>query len=287
MLLAVVGCQLVGDVGNGCGEEDEVAHHLWSGEYQVEVHAAACDGVVGAGGCDGARLLLGLLQDALVEAHVDVCSAAGVVAVAGDDVGAFAQQTAVDADGCAGDVPCLACRDDSCAVDVEFEDVVVLVHGIVDGLGVDAFKLEGAAHVDVDVAARPGGLHRLVVAVVAAAPGSFAALPAAVVEVHGGPSGACGLAGDVLASPCLFGGQGEEAFHALAHEAIGLAVHVEGTVEGLLLAAPMGDAAVVEVVVLAPEAEVGVDGDERNGWQSQGVRVDWGEELCGLCLTCQ
>ncbi len=56
--LAVVGPCLIGDVGNGGGEEHEVAHHLRSGEDQVEVYAAALEGVVGAGGSDGARLLL-------------------------------------------------------------------------------------------------------------------------------------------------------------------------------------------------------------------------------------
>jgi hypothetical protein len=57
--------------------------------------------------------------------------------------------------------------------------------------------------------------------------------------------------------------------------------------EGLLHAAPVCDAAIVEVIVLAPEAEVGVNGDERYGRQPQCVLVDRGEVLGFLCAACK
>ena len=72
-----------------------------------------------------------------------------------------------------------------------------------------------------------------------------------------------------------------------AHEAVGFVVHVDCTVEGLLCAVPMCDAAVVEVVVLAPEAEVRIDSDEWHGRESQCILMDRGEELCGLRTACQ
>ena len=75
--------------------------------------------------------------------------------------------------------------------------------------------------------------------------------------------------------------------HAFTHEAVGLAIYIDGTVERFLYTAPVCDAAVVEMVILAPEAEVRIDGDKRHGRESQCVLMDWGEKLCVLCTACQ
>ena len=70
----------------------------------------------------------------------------------------------------------------------------MLVHEIIECFGVYLVQGEAASHPYVFVGTGPFGLYGLVVVVVAAAPGGFAGLPIAVVEVDVGPGvrgGAC------------------------------------------------------------------------------------------------
>ena len=78
-----------------------------------------------------------------------------------------------------------------------------------------------------------------------------------------------------------------DGFQAFAHEAVGFAVDIDGSVQGFLYSAPVCYAAIVEVVVFAPEAEVRVDCDEWYGGQSQCVLVYGIEELGVLCVAGQ
>ena len=78
-----------------------------------------------------------------------------------------------------------------------------------------------------------------------------------------------------------------DGFQAFAHEAVGFAVYVDGSVQWLLYSAPVCHAAIVEVIVFTPEAEVRIDCYEWHGGQSQCVLVYGIEELGALCVAGQ
>ena len=123
-----------------------------------------------------------------------------------------------------------------------------------------------------------------------AAPCSFFCLPGTIVERGFCPAFAALLVAAHLAFPCLFvghwGNRGEDVVLLSAHEAVGRAVHAEQTEDGLLVVCPMTCRSVGELVIRAPDGEIGfVDNQGYRGQTEVGSHVGL-EEVGSLSASC-
>ena len=242
VLLFVGRTDLIGDEVDGCGHEVDIVHEEGCGEDEVEVDAAAPEGVVGAGGQDVACGLYGQLLGCGVGVEADVGQGAArrVVDVIGYDVPACVEHVLVCFGEPVFDVlhPGVARIDDAAAVDVDLADIVVRVDE--DEVLRQVLFGEGDVAADVVVAAlgRPGGIDIRIFA--GCAEGSLLCLPGLVVEVLAGPYRAAlggglhpGLPSALVGHACDGFTPGVEAERVLVEAEVGLCsaagvVHVEG-----------------------------------------------------------
>ncbi len=291
VLLPVGGAHLVRDVVDGSGQQVVVVDDVGGSEDNVQFHGAAGEGIVGVAGQHVDALLLGRhdfvvpLGDVAEDAEVDQCAACLVVAMYGKDVLPGPEQTgflAVQADNDAVHIVHDA-GGSFLAVDVDVAGIVVREDEVEVAFELTGSQLHGAAHPDVVVLFRPG---RADVVVVVRTEGALAALPAGIVEVGLHPV-LRGLRARVPGFPFGLVSHWDDALHegplCAAHPSIGRAVHAEQALQGLLVASPVACAAVGELVVGAPDGEIGVADHQWNTWQTQvGLLVGF-EELGSLC----
>ena len=274
--LAVSGCHAVGDVAHWGGKQLEVVVEHGRGEDHVELDGAALEGVVGAGGEHADRGLARLAYllehrgSVAVEAEVGQCALGAIVSVHGNEVFALVQQPLhVGSERDAGAVSIALLAAHLGAVDEEGAIVVVRPDDIEVAGELVGSERDGATYVDIAVVAGPERAHG---EVFLGAKGGLALLPCCVIESGLLPSVGRSVGG-VAALPFGVFGIGRHHVEQLlgggSHEAVYLSVYAQQTFEGLLSGRPVGDVAVVEVVVGRPEGEVRVIGDERNGRQAQ------------------
>ena len=157
MRLSVVASGLIGQVGEGSGEELQIIHYERGGEDHIEVNGSAGEGIIGAGGHHHTRLLGGCGEIVFGQTEIDVSAAGIVLAVGGYHVGAFVQQVAVDLHALSAHVPSVSRGEYQLAVDVKFKGVIVLVGGIVVGCSVYLGESHCATNPDVGSFALPFG----------------------------------------------------------------------------------------------------------------------------------
>ena len=275
VLVSVGGAHLIRDIVDGCREQVVVVDEHGRGEYHVEFHGAADEGIVGVGGHHADALLLSVEQvaalalDVLKQSEVGVSPSRGVVAMGSDDIRALVEQLFQRAVEMQAHTlsPRLARVGHLLSVDVELEHVVVRVYQVEVLVEVGLRQVEGASHIQVAVLLVPSGAH---VVQAVAAPCCLSLLPSLRCEGRLGPVGACLPLAGIVARPCLFVGHGYDSLQASAvgsHPAVCLTVHAQQSLEGLLVVGPVAGCAIGQMVVGRPDAEVGVAHHERHRWQ--------------------